>query len=55
MARDTRLLIFRGAALAFWVACVIFLLVPGHTAHAKRVPFHGGGPMPAPAPNAHVM
>jgi hypothetical protein len=40
--RNTRLLILRAAAVAFWLACVVFLLVPKHNASAA--PFHGGAP-----------
>jgi hypothetical protein len=55
LARDARLLIFRAAALAFWLACVVFLLVPTHGSHAKPKPFHGGGGLPQPPPRAHVL
>ena len=34
MERDARFLILRVAALAFWVACVAFLVVPSHAARA---------------------
>jgi hypothetical protein len=42
LARDARLLILRAAALAFWIACVVFLFVPrgGDTS----APFQGGQP-----------
>jgi hypothetical protein len=43
VARDARLLIFRGAALAVWVACVVLVFVPMHGA-AKSTPFQGGKP-----------
>ena len=41
LARDTRLLILQAAALAFWLACVVFVFVPHGKSHA---PFHGGQP-----------
>jgi hypothetical protein len=40
--RDARLLILRAAAVAFWIACVVFVLVPTHAKTAA--PFHGGTP-----------
>jgi hypothetical protein len=40
--RDTGLLILRAAALAFWIACVVFVVVPLHGKHAAS--FHGGDP-----------
>ena len=55
MERNTRLLALRGAALAFWIACVVFLLVPAHGSHAKPKPFHGGGGIPQPPPHTHVL
>jgi hypothetical protein len=55
MQRNARLLAFRSVALAFWLACVVFLLVPAHASHSKPKPFHGGGQIPQPAPNAHVL
>ena len=39
MAGNARLLILRGAALAFWIACVVFLLVPSHGTSGNK--FHG--------------
>jgi hypothetical protein len=45
LARDSRLLILRAAAVAFWVACVVFVAVPRHAAHAKHF---DGGKLPAP-------
>jgi hypothetical protein len=54
-ARNSGLLIFRAAAIAFWLACVVFLLVPAHDSHAKPKPFHGGGQLPAPPPHTHVL
>jgi hypothetical protein len=43
--RDARLLIFRAAAVAFWIACVLFIAVPRHRADAARF---DGGKLPAP-------
>ncbi|MFY9578253.1 MAG: hypothetical protein WAQ33_02910 [Gaiellaceae bacterium] len=39
---NPRLLILRAAALALWVACVVFLLLP--TGGRQSAPFHGGRP-----------
>jgi hypothetical protein len=41
LARDTRLLIFQAAALAFWIACVVFLLAPRDGPQSK---FESGQP-----------
>jgi hypothetical protein len=40
--RDARLRAFRVAAGAFWLACVVFLLVPAHGKPPTR--FQGGQP-----------
>jgi hypothetical protein len=36
----SRTAVFRTFALAFWIACVVYLLVPAHGTSA--MPFHGG-------------
>jgi len=36
-------LILRAAALAFWVACLVFVFVPTHGKTSP--PFHGGKPV----------
>jgi hypothetical protein len=33
-------LIFQAAALAFWIACVVFVLLPAHGKSSTQ--FHGG-------------
>jgi len=43
LARDTRLLILQAAALAFWLACVIFLAWPAHG--KSSAPFEGVQPV----------
>jgi hypothetical protein len=51
LARDARLLIFRAAALAVWIACVVLVFVPIHRASSKSTPFQGGKPaQPKTAP-----
>jgi hypothetical protein len=51
VAGDARLLIFRAAALAVWVACVVLVFVPMHGASSKTTPFQGGKPaQPKSAP-----
>ncbi len=35
MAGNSRLLALRVMALAFWTACVAFLVVPMHSAHTR--------------------
>ena len=40
--RNARLLIWQAAGLAFWIACVVFLLVPTHG--KTSTPFQGGKP-----------
>jgi len=42
VARDTRLLILQALALAFWLACVVFLVAP--RGGDAKAPFHGGQP-----------
>jgi hypothetical protein len=49
LAGDASLLSLRTAALAFWIACVVFLIVPTHGKSAGR--FHGTHlPQPKPSP-----
>jgi len=50
VAGNARFLNLRGAALAFWIACVVFLLVPKHGTHAQR--FRGGPGQPQQVPVA---
>ena len=47
MARNPSLLALRAAALAFWIACVVFLLLPTHSGHDR---FRGGPAAPQPMP-----
>jgi len=51
--RDTRLLILRGAALAFWIGCVVWLALPTHG--NASAPFHGGQPAQPKYSPAHSL
>jgi len=53
MERNTGLLILRAAALAFWIACVVFLFVPTHG--RTSTPFHGGQPVQPKYTPAHGL